>query len=753
MQCKRFILLFVLCCTVLCGVSYGQSGLPYYKIPENKIWIFGAGAGMDFNAVPPVALQSNNNEAILGPKVGSGTAAVSNNTGQLRFYAQLDTIWNSLGNVMPNGGGLIAAPPVIADTAAAYFDGASLIVPFPGSPGKYFVFSQTSIATSSAISNLAAVYGGQDPMAGRLYYSLVDMSLNGGLGDVVTGQKGIQIDSMLCDRLVSIEGSDCNIWILCMKNDGSAIHAFEVSGAGINPNPVISPCAVNTTTGVSLTPLFQMPGGCIRASAGFDSAHVVVSLSGITIDPATVSFFGGGFQMYDFNRITGIAYNQVNVLPPSTLLGFDQQGSGLCFSPNGESVFRPHGLLLGTGLFQYNVAGGVAAGIIASQNELNTTGEIGGMTGIRLGADDKVYLAGTSLLGILPGNSLHRIENPNAAAVTLTLNAVTLTPGATAAWGLGNATLESPPADTLYQSQTLALCAPETSMQLVAPTGTGFVLWDDGSNGPTRTITGAGTYWVLHGNGCPMTVDTFIVEAVDLRFDLGNDTTICGTLFPFELKAADVPGASYQWQDGSTAPTYEVTTSGEYSVSVSKLGCTHADTIRIEQFDVFQDLGRDTMICAKTPFSITLRARVPQGATVLWSTGATTPEIHVSTPGTYAVQVNQDVCVGIDTIRIRNSELCDCIAFMPSAFTPNGDGLNDVFMPRLENDCLVRGYNFNIFNRWGEKVFSSVIPGTGWDGSYNGKLADAGTYMFTISFEKGTQANSYTFKGDVTLVR
>ncbi len=247
-------------------------------------------------------------------------------------------------------------------------------------------------------------------------------------------------------------------------------------------------------------------------------------------------------------------------------------------------------------------------------------------------------------------------------------------------------------------------------------------------------------------------IDTFIVEDVDLRFSLGNDTVICGTVFPFNLKAPDMPGAAYAWQDGSTATTYRVTEGGTYSVTVSKLGCTGSDEIRVDAFDVFQDLGPDTTVCDRMPFAIRLEARVPDGAAVQWSTGANTPDIYVSQAGKYGVKVSQGICEGIDTIRV-NTELCDCVNFMPTAFSPNGDGLNDIFIPRFEQDCIVSGYNFNVFNRWGEKVFSTIVPGTGWDGRFRGVVADAGTYMFTISFEKGTKHNYRTLKGDVILVR
>jgi gliding motility-associated-like protein len=97
--------------------------------------------------------------------------------------------------------------------------------------------------------------------------------------------------------------------------------------------------------------------------------------------------------------------------------------------------------------------------------------------------------------------------------------------------------------------------------------------------------------------------------------------------------------------------------------------------------------------------------------------------------------------------------MCDCITGMPNAFSPNGDGLNDIFAPFLEPNCPVTGYLFQIFNRWGQLIFSTTTPMTGWNGTFKGQPVEAGNYMFTISYEKGTEHHSYNIKGDVTLIR
>jgi len=89
---------------------------------------------------------------------------------------------------------------------------------------------------------------------------------------------------------------------------------------------------------------------------------------------------------------------------------------------------------------------------------------------------------------------------------------------------------------------------------------------------------------------------------------------------------------------------------------------------------------------------------------------------------------------------------------VPNAFTPNGDGLNDLFIPVISNPEQAKYYQFDVFNRWGQIVFSSNKPGEGWDGKYKGKLCPFGTYNWKVSFDV-TGQESTNANGHVTLVK
>ena len=137
------------------------------------------------------------------------------------------------------------------------------------------------------------------------------------------------------------------------------------------------------------------------------------------------------------------------------------------------------------------------------------------------------------------------------------------------------------------------------------------------------------------------------------------------------------------------------------------------------------------------------------GSTFLWSTGATTQTITVtaSDPQWYWVTVNNQGCTGTDSLFID----IRCDVNMPNAFSPNGDGSNDMFKPITKK---VDTYQLHVYNRWGNEVYYYSGPGSGggWDGTYKGVDAEVGVYDYYIkaSFINGI---SYEQQGNVTLLR
>ncbi len=103
----------------------------------------------------------------------------------------------------------------------------------------------------------------------------------------------------------------------------------------------------------------------------------------------------------------------------------------------------------------------------------------------------------------------------------------------------------------------------------------------------------------------------------------------------------------------------------------------------------------------------------------------------------------EEGCKSADTVMMMNAFVP---IYIPNAFTPNGDGLNDIFRPVVELE-LVRQFHLSIYNRWGERIFETSDAGKGWDG----KDCLPGVYVWIISYENRV-GKGCELRGMVTLV-
>jgi gliding motility-associated-like protein len=133
----------------------------------------------------------------------------------------------------------------------------------------------------------------------------------------------------------------------------------------------------------------------------------------------------------------------------------------------------------------------------------------------------------------------------------------------------------------------------------------------------------------------------------------------------------------------------------------------------------------------------------------LWNTGDSSNSILVTNEGWYKVTIeNAVICSTTDSVLML---YCDLSLRMPNAFTPNNDGLNDLFRPVTQFEKIT-SFRMDIFDRWGRNIFETQNIIQGWNGTIEGKPAPAGVYMYTISF-KNPSGVTKILKGTFTLVR
>ena len=117
------------------------------------------------------------------------------------------------------------------------------------------------------------------------------------------------------------------------------------------------------------------------------------------------------------------------------------------------------------------------------------------------------------------------------------------------------------------------------------------------------------------------------------------------------------------------------------------------------------------------------------------------------------VAIPQDGIPCADTATMLVKVNDEVILYVPNTFTPDGDGLNDIFLPIVTAGFRDGTYEFRIYNRWGEQVFVTQDPTLGWDGTYLGEPVQDGTYTWTILFKDPLDNGKFPFNGHVNLIK
>ena len=616
-------------------------------------WFFGKLAGVNFSSGNPVA--------ISGPiNTYEGVSVVSNLAGSLLFSTDGIRVFNKNNLQMPNGNGLFGNP---SSTQSG------VIVPNPASSTQYYIFTTTDVGGFNGVR-----------------YSTVDMTLAGGLGDVVT--KNIPLLTPSTEKLTAVKHcNNVDYWVLCHEWESDAFYAYQVTSAGISA-PVISHVgSIHQNTNSSLGPGTETIG-YLKTSP--DAKKIAVALYGM--ENASV-------EIFDFDNATGIISNP-------TYIPSGGGAYGVSFSPDNSKLY----VTFADSIMQYDLSVSPLKSYLVNYDPNNFAGAL------QLGPDRKIYVAFafTAYLGV--------INKPNelGTACDFVQQAVDLSPDSST-YGLPNFP------DNLFLpafnlGEDFTLCSDTATLKA----GTDWLsyTWSTGASTPEIKITQAGTYWAVVVDKCGnIFLDSIkVAPPPQNSLNLGNDTLLCnGT--PLTLSGGS-GGTAYIWSNNASTQNITVNTSGTYWLKKFFACGSATDSIHVTISPPL-NLSVNAPASACSEGLLTLSATASGGfGNLLFSLNGNpyqAQNIFQVNAGNYSVTVkDQNNCTNTKTVSIESSQPIHIQLFnIDSAYCNKKNG---------KAAALATGGNGNFSYTW----FSSPLQHN--DTLFNAKK---GTYQLRVKDSKG----------------
>lgn len=334
---KKILPVLVLLCT---------STLFSQQIKRANNWFFGSNAGLNFAGGTPTVV---NGSPIASPEA---SAVMSDTSGMLLFYTDGSNVWNRNHVLMPNGTGLKGGN---SSTQGA------LIVPKPASDSLYYIFTLDEIGDSAGLE-----------------YSVVNMNLQGGLGDV-TATKNVTLSAMMTEKLTGVKDPGSNrYWIAAHEWSNNNFNLYALTSAGLQPKITQSIGMVHSTSTVQNT-YGQMKFSPCANKIGYAAGYL------------------NTVEVFNFNPTTGVLSNPITLTFGYHVYGFE-------FSPDGNFIYvttyDPNGTLI-----QFNLNAGNQSAIISSGQVLS----VNDLRQLQLANNGKIYVCQSF------DNYLGVIANPTVA--------------------------------------------------------------------------------------------------------------------------------------------------------------------------------------------------------------------------------------------------------------------------------------------------------------------------------------------------
>ncbi len=317
---------------------------------------------------------------------------------------------------------------------------------------------------------------------------------------------------------------------------------------------------------------------------------------------------------------------------------------------------------------------------------------------------------------------------------------------------------QCPSSETIFPKDSLIICADTTFiLNVTAPPGSTYD-WSTLETGSHIEVSNGGEYSItITAPGCTPVKDTvfIIFNSLILIPEIRNEL-LCLNVPASPLWAK---GEDLKWYTSPTntafsnnAPSPSTSDTGitYYYVSQTILGCESPRAkIKVEVIEKPDfELGENIVVPCGAQ-GVVLQTVKQKYTTYAWQDGSTETEFLASEAGIYTLTANNKCGTHTDAV---TTVVCNtrCLNF-PNAFTPNGDGKNDLFRPGVF--CPVNKYIVTVYDRFGKIVFHSTNPTEGWDGRINGKRADMGTYIYYCIYNDFMLKMDLMLKGTVTLIK
>ncbi len=343
---------------------------------EDRVWYFGAnGVGIDFRDCRP--------EVITNSESGTFEGSVSicdATTGDLLFYSTGTKIVDSTFNTMPNGLNIGNGNSGTQNT----------IVRKPGSNTVFYYFT-TDIQGGNIV--------GPDPAANGLSYAIIDMTLNGGLGDVVSHHNPIK-DISNCEKLTAIRHANgIDVWLIAHEFNNNHFFVYLIDESGVNLTPSV----------YSVGPDIIAYQSTVYADSNFDAiGELKASPDGSKI--AFTTLYNGITSLFDFDNLTGAITNAVEL----DLEGFG--GYGMSFSPDNQKLYigcvdtTDFSESINSQLVQFDLSSGIPE-VIQDSKEIINSCLTCSYRSLKLAPNGKIYCAKSPTL--IESESLAVINEPN----------------------------------------------------------------------------------------------------------------------------------------------------------------------------------------------------------------------------------------------------------------------------------------------------------------------------------------------------